>query len=74
MPNGNKMINNVAKKCINCKLFKPNQSHVTLGICTLNKELNGYIYYNHYNYAEIMRSKYGLCGDEGKYFRPIKKE
>ena len=74
MPYGNKIINIVANKCVNCKFYKPNKTHTSLGICYLNKELNGYFYHNHFNYAEIMRSKHGLCGDEGKFFKPIKKE
>lgn len=68
-----KVINKIINKCSNCKYYQPNLTHSTLGLCLIRKEIEGYYYNNHYNYAEITRSKYGLCGIEGKLFKPIKK-
>ena len=74
MSNKLKIVNvtNIIKKCVNCKYYEPNISHTALGICSLNKKNNGYNYNNHFDYAEISRSKHGHCGDEGKNFKQKK--
>jgi hypothetical protein len=74
MKHPTKLISQIITKCVNCKFYQPNNSYNSLGLCLINKNKNNYKYNNHFNYAEIMRSKHGQCGEEGKLFKPIDKK
>ena len=67
----NKSINQIIKKCINCKYYQPNIFYDTLGICLVKKKIDGYT--NHYDYAHISRSEHGHCGKDGKLFESKEK-
>jgi hypothetical protein len=69
--NKTKIINQVIK-CADCKYFQSNPNYKSLGLCLVKKKLDGYYYHTNFNYAEIARSEYGHCGEEGKYFKSTK--